>query len=137
MYSFTRIDAIRMPNTSALLSIGSGLRSLPMEDPISSNPMTRIATDTRRPEIYSILPCPNGCSGSGSCPESRKPINVMIDDPASERLLNASAIIAIEPLIVPASHFQRTAKYSVRFLLPRLILRMPALPMVLYNFYCP
>ena len=110
MYSFTRIDAIRMPNTSALLSIGSGLRSLPMEDPISSNPMTRIATDTRRPEIYSILPCPNGCSGSGSCPESRKPINVMIDDPASERLLNASAIIAIEPLIVPASHFPKNSK---------------------------
>ena len=117
------MDAIRITHTSALLSIGSGERSLPSDDQMSSNPMTSIATDTRSPEIYSILPCPNGCSGSGSCPESRKPINVMIEEPASDRLLNASAVIAIEPLTVPAIHLPK--KSRIFSPIPTAPLKMP------------
>ena len=69
--------------------------------------MISIATETRKPEIYSILPCPKGCSESGLCPEIRNPIKVIIEDPASDRLLNASAVMAIDPLKKPAIHFPR------------------------------
>jgi subfamily B ATP-binding cassette protein MsbA len=57
---------------------------------------------TTSPETYSILPCPNGCSVSGFAPASLKPSSVTIEEPASERLLKASAVIAMELLKVPA-----------------------------------
>ena len=52
--------------------------------------------DTTRPEIYSILPCPKGCSLSGFCLDTTKPNNVTSELPASERLFNASARIDTE-----------------------------------------
>ena len=35
----------------------------------------------------------------------RKPASVMTDEPASERLLNASAVTAMEPESTPARYF--------------------------------
>ena len=57
--------------------------------------------------MYSILPCPKGCSGSGFCPEIRNPMSVIMEEPASERLLKASAVMAMELLRIPAIHFPR------------------------------
>ena len=58
--------------------------------------------DTIRPDMYSNLPCPKGCFVSGFIPANLNPMRVMSDEPASERLLKASAVIAMEPASVPA-----------------------------------
>ena len=55
-----------------------------------------ICYDLRFPEIYSIRPCPKGWSESGFCPAILKPASVMMEDAASDRLLNASAVMAME-----------------------------------------
>ena len=64
-----------------------------------------ITTDTPNPEIYSILPWPKGWLASAFIPENRKPTSVIKEEPASDRLLNASAVMAIEPLKTPARYF--------------------------------
>ncbi len=46
-----------------------------------------------------------GCSGSGSADDNLKPSRVITEDPASDKLLKASAVIAIEWLINPAKKF--------------------------------
>jgi len=63
-----------------------------------------IAPETSSPARYSILPCPKGCSGSGFLPANLKPIIEIIDEPASDRLLKASAVIAMEALNTPAMY---------------------------------
>lgn len=71
-----------------------------IESLISSYAIRRIAAATISPDTYSIRPWPNGCSESGFAPASLNPISVTAEDPASDRLLNASAVTAIEWLIV-------------------------------------
>ena len=71
----------------------------------SSKPMRIMAIATASPDRYSILPWPNGCSLSGFCPESLKPIRVTIDEPASDRLLKASAVMATDEVRMPAKNF--------------------------------
>ena len=55
--------------------------------------------------MYSMRPWPNGCSGSGFWLDRRKPISVMMDEPASDRLLKASANMEIAPDKSPAVSF--------------------------------
>ena len=86
-------------------STGSGLTIFSTELISSSTPMTIMSAATARPEMYSILPWPKGWSGSGFLPERRKPSSDIADAPASERLLNASAVMAIEPESAPAAYF--------------------------------
>ena len=50
---------------------------------------------------YSALPCPNGCSLSGSLLANFVPTIVIIEDAASDILLTASKMIAIDPAIAP------------------------------------
>ena len=40
----------------------------------------------------------------------RKPSSVMTEEPASDRLLNASAVIAMEPDSCPARYFPRNSR---------------------------
>ena len=54
-------------------------------------------------DTYSILAWPNGCSLSAGFAAILKLTKDIIDDPASERLLSASAIIAIENESIPAT----------------------------------
>ena len=61
--------------------------------------------DTSRPDTYSMRPCPKGWWGSGFWPAILKPIRVMMEEPASERLLKASAVIAMELHRTPARNF--------------------------------
>ena len=57
--------------------------------------------------MYSILPCPKGCSASAGLSESLNPTIVIIEEPASDKLLKASAIIAILEVISPTESFIR------------------------------
>ena len=61
--------------------------------------------DTSRPDTYSMRPWPKGWLGSGFWPAILNPIRVMMEEPASERLLKASAVMAMELLTVPARNF--------------------------------
>ena len=55
--------------------------------------------------MYSMRPWPKGWSGSGFLPARRKPSSVTAEEPASDRLLKASAVTAIEPDSRPAKNF--------------------------------
>ena len=86
-----------------LKEVGSGVMIFLTEVLSSSTPISRIIADTASPDRYSTRPKPNGCSRSGLRAASLKPRSVITELPASDRLLKASAVIAIEPLSVPAS----------------------------------
>ena len=47
---------------------------------------------------------------SGSRPASRKPSSVTAEDPASDRLLKASAVTAMEPESCPAKNFPANSR---------------------------
>ena len=54
---------------------------------------------------YSMRSWPKGCSSSAGLLESLKLRMVITEEPASDRLLNASAVMAMEPLKTPARYF--------------------------------
>ena len=89
---------------------GSGWRIFSMEDCINSYPINKMRIETINPEMYSIRPCPKGWSESGFWPAILKPIKVMIDDAASDKLLNASAVTAMELLSTPAKNLKPNNK---------------------------
>ena len=69
--------------------------------------------DTTRPETYSIRPWPKGWSRSGRWAASLNPSRVTTEAPASERLLKASAVMAMEPLMRPARHLPaKSSRFS-------------------------
>ena len=77
------------------------LRILSIDEVSSSKPTSKISISTMNPETYSNRPCPKGCSLSTGLLARRKPIRVTTAEPASEMLLNASAIMATEPAKSP------------------------------------
>ena len=79
----------------------SGLNILITEDLPSSTPIKRIMNDTIKADIYSSLPWPKGCSLSTGLLASLAPAIVTTFEPASDKLLNASAVIDTEPDTVP------------------------------------
>ena len=96
------MDVASTPIATKLNSTASGEIIFSIEDFPSSKPITSIIIDTMSPLMYSILPCPKGCPSSGRFSASLNAASVTTDEPASERLLRASAVIAIEPLMEPA-----------------------------------
>ena len=66
--------------------------------------MKMMTMATISPATYSACPCPNGCSLSALRPAILKPSSVMTDEPASERLLKASAVMAMEWESSPARY---------------------------------
>ena len=110
MYSFTHTDAARIPSASSENVTSSGWRTLSTEDLASSTPISRIRPATASPEMYSIRPWPKGWSVSGSRPASRKPSSVTAEEPASDRLLKASAVTAMEPDSCPAKNFPANSR---------------------------
>ena len=92
---------------SSEASISSGERILSMDSNPSCTPTTMIISDTARPDRYSMRPCPKGWSGSGFFDAMRKPSSVMTEEPASDRLLKASAVMAMEPDSRPARYLPR------------------------------
>lgn len=72
--------------------------------------MSNIAREISNPAIYSNLPCPKGCSKSGFFSENKNPIKEIKEENASDKLLNASAVIATEPLSTPAIYLNRNKR---------------------------
>ena len=117
------MDTHKIPTIRGLKSTSSGWRIFSREDLPSSTPISKISMDTTRPERYSIRPWPKGWWVSGFCPASWKPSSVTTEDPASERLLKASAVMAMEPERVPAKNFP--AKSRTLKKMPTAPQRMP------------
>ncbi len=99
-----------MITVSRRLSTAFGRRIFITEDFASSSPIRRMMTATANPDRYSILPCPKGCPELAFKPENLKPVKVIRDEPASERLLKASAVTAMEPLTMPARYFPANSR---------------------------
>ena len=93
-----------MAAESMLKDTASGARIFSTDERARSKPISTMTMATISPATYSARPWPKGCSTSWRLPETLKPISVITDEPASDRLLNASARMAMEPVIVPASH---------------------------------
>ena len=72
IYSFTQIEAARIPITSQLNSTRAGCRILFRDSLASSTPISKISMDTARPERYSARPWPKGWPGSGALAAMRK-----------------------------------------------------------------
>ena len=104
------MDTHKMAMTTGLESTGSGCRIFCREDLASSTPMSRMSMDTARPDRYSMRPWPKGCSESGFWPAIWKPSSVTKEEPASERLLKASAVMAMEPASVPAKNLPMNSR---------------------------
>ncbi len=109
IYSFAQIEAARIPITSQLNSTRAGCRILFRDSLASSTPISKISMDTARPERYSARPWPKGWPGSGALAAMRKPSSVTTEEPASERLLKASAVMATEPERVPAKNLPKNS----------------------------
>ena len=99
--SLNKIDtnnSINGINSNVILT-GLSIRS--KDDLINCIPTSITMNATIKADIYSILPCPNGCSASAGLSAILKPIIVTIEEAASDKLLNASAIIAILEATTP------------------------------------
>ena len=103
--SLTNIDPINTKTATHERSGGSGVTIFSIDSLSRSTPMTRIRNETVMDAIYSILACPNGCSRSAGFAEMRNEISEISCDPASDRLLIASARIATDPNSVPTANF--------------------------------
>ena len=115
---FIPMDTARMAMASQEKDSCSGWSSFSRELFPSSKPISRIAMATSRPLRYSIRPCPKGCSSSAACPASRKPISVITDEAASDRLFSPSATTAMEPVSSPAPSFPRHSRVFSRMPTP-------------------
>ncbi len=105
IYNLINTETNKMTITAGLLSMGAeGEKIFSAALFNNSNPIRKISMETTKPEMYSILPCPKGWSGSGFDRARRNPINTMTEEPASDRLLNASAMMATDPLRIPANN---------------------------------
>ena len=76
---------------------------MPAPNP-ANNTITEIITAVK----YSILPCPYGCSLSGTLLASLVPIIVIIEENESVKLFTASKIIAIEFVKIPTINLKIT-----------------------------
>ena len=90
------------------------------DERISSPPMSSMINETISAQTYSILPWPNGCSSSAGLFARRKLTSVTADEPASERLFAASAVMAILPVTEPTMNFAAVC---------RMLHSMPTMPL--------
>ena len=104
------MEAARIAAARTLNSTGWGWRIFSRDPLPSSTPMRMMTMDTTRPETYSSRPWPKGWSRSGSLAARWKPRSVTTEDPASERLLKASAVMAMEALRNPARSLQAKSR---------------------------
>ena len=103
--SLTRMDSANPAITNRLNSTGSGCMIFPMELFTTSKPTSNTKNVITNPLMYSIRPCPKGWSSSAGAAAARKPIKVTTPLPTSERLLNASPVMAMELEISPNMNF--------------------------------
>ena len=82
-----------------------GAKSLFTAETTSSSPVTTKRTAMTKVAMFSIRPCPWGCSESGSLPLILNPTKTTIDEAISEKVWTASAIAAILPMAMPIISF--------------------------------
>ena len=94
-------------NINGIISnvIGTGFNILSIDDFTNWIPTSITINATISADIYSSLPCPKGCSLSGGILANLNPTIVITDDAISDKLLNASAIIAILDVNKPTDNF--------------------------------
>ena len=113
IYSLISTDTDKI-NTEMVEKLGCfGENILDIDVVSNSKPSKIITNDTISPVIYSILPCPNGWSGSGFFAAIRVPISVITDEPASVKLFTASAVTEIAPVISPAINLN---EHKIKFI---------------------
>ena len=117
------MDATRMTKVMPLASTLPGCMIFSRELRTNSAPIRMIIMETRKPATYSIRPWPKGCSLSGFLPANWNPTKVIREEPASDRLLKASAMIATEPDSIPARNLP--ANNSTLRQIPTMLQRMP------------
>lgn len=101
MKNFTAIDTPSIIKVSFEMFISSDLNIFATELLPSSKPISIMTKDIIKPETYSILPCPKGCSLSAGEPAILNPMNDITDEPASDKLLKASAVTDTAPESIP------------------------------------
>ena len=118
--------------------ISSGLRIFSRELFKNVKPTSITRNETISAAIYSIRPCPNGCSLSAGLFAIFTPTKLMTEDAASERLLNASAIIARECIPTPISSLAANSNtlQQIPTILDKIpyLVRTSALPVFSYSF---
>ena len=92
IHSFTPMDRTSMMTDTAWNFNSSGFCILRMESLKNVNPTCSTRKDTTSAAIYSILPWPKGCSSSAGLLAILTPTSPTMEEPASDRLLNASAM---------------------------------------------
>ena len=90
-HSFTPIDRIRITTDTIWKFISCGSLIFPIASLKKVNPISSTRNATTSAAIYSILPCPKGCSLSAGLLAIFTPTSPTMEEPASDRLLNASA----------------------------------------------
>ena len=105
--SLTAIEKPNAANVSQRNCTASGCMIFPIEFRSSSKPISAIITAITSEVRYSILPCPNGCPLSAGFAASLYPNMVIRQLAQSDKLLNASEMIAIECDNVPAIYFNK------------------------------
>ena len=103
--------------------ISSGLRIFSNELFKNVKPTSMTRNETISAAMYSILPWPNGCSLSAGLFAIFTPTKLITDDAASERLLNASAMIASECMPTPISSFAVNSRILQQ--IPTMLDKMP------------
>ena len=91
-HSFTPMDNTRIRIDTRLNFNSSGSRIFMIAFLKKVNPTSITRKDTISAAMYSSLPCPKGCSLSAGFSAIFTPIIPMIEEPASDKLLNASAV---------------------------------------------
>ena len=103
--SLTRMDAASTPTVTQENAASSGWMILSMLVLISSKPSSRMMKATTSDAMYSMRAWPKGWSSSAGLPASLNDSSEITDEPASERLLTASAAMDTEPDTVPTMNF--------------------------------
>ena len=103
IHSLTAMEAASTTTVTALTESASGDAIFSAEDLKSSTPTRVMSRETIKPDMYSIRPWPKGCSGSAGRLAIFSPAMVTTEEPVSDRLLKASAIMDTLPDKRPAS----------------------------------
>ena len=121
--SFTPIERIKISMENIWKLRISGDLILCIESFKKVNPTSRTRKDTTNAEIYSIRPWPKGCSSSAGLLAILTPTKLMSEEPASDRLLNASAITDTLCTVNPTINF--TIKSRMLQKMPTILANTP------------
>ena len=103
-HSFAPMETSSTPTVTQLRAASSGCNIFWMELCISSTPKSRIRNATIMEAMYSMRAWPKGCLRSAGLFAILKLTNEITEDPASDRLLTASATLDTLPVREPTAN---------------------------------